>query len=76
MRTRLIIIVILISLVLILTFRVGVLEALVGRVDYDCIDFKTQKEAQEMYDKTMKEKGRDVYRLDANKDGIACQSLP
>lgn len=43
--------------------------------DWDCPDFKTQPEAQNFY---VKAGGvtKDTNRLDGNKDGVACQSLP
>jgi len=40
--------------------------------DYNCADFKTQREAQKMFEKDSK----DIYRLDGDKDGVACESLP
>jgi hypothetical protein len=43
--------------------------------EYNCSDFGTQAEAQAFYDKAGGVKG-DVNRLDANKDGVPCQSLP
>lgn len=45
--------------------------------DYNCSDFKTQPEAQSVYDrcKTLG-KNMDVYGLDGNKNGIVCESLP
>jgi len=43
--------------------------------EYNCSDFDTQPEAQAFYDKAGGEKG-DVNRLDANKDGVPCESLP
>ncbi len=43
--------------------------------EYNCDDFSTQPEAQIFYDKAGGLKG-DVNRLDANKDGIPCESLP
>jgi hypothetical protein len=39
-------------------------------VDYDCSDFATQEEAQEYL------LPGDPYGLDADNDGIACESLP
>lgn len=45
---------------------------MVQQRDYDCMDFKTQREAQEIYMKH----STDVYDLDRNGDGIACSSLP
>ena len=38
---------------------------------YNCADFRTQKEAQEMFEKC----GRDIHRLDHDKDGVACEEL-
>lgn len=47
------------------------------QADYNCADFKTQPEAQSVYDrcKTLG-KNMDVYHLDGDKDGIVCESLP
>jgi hypothetical protein len=42
--------------------------------EYNCSDFDTQPEAQAFYDKAGGVK-EDVNRLDANKDGVPCQSL-
>ncbi len=43
--------------------------------EYNCSDFATQKEAQIFYDNAGGVKG-DVNRLDGNKDGVPCESLP
>jgi hypothetical protein len=43
--------------------------------DYNCDDFSTQPEAQAFYLKVGGTKN-DIYRLDGNKDGQACESLP
>lgn len=43
--------------------------------DYNCDDFTTQPEAQAFFEK-VGGVGNDVNRLDGNKDGVACQSLP
>lgn len=41
--------------------------------DYDCGDFSTQAEAQQVYE----EAGPgDPYRLDRDHDGVACETLP
>jgi micrococcal nuclease len=40
--------------------------------DYDCKDFRTQREAQAVLDADPS----DPYRLDRDKDGKACESLP
>lgn len=40
-------------------------------VDYNCSDFKTQEEAQKVFEQN----SEDIHRLDGNKDGIACNSL-
>ncbi len=43
--------------------------------DYNCDDFSTQPEAQAFYLKVGGLKN-DTYRLDGNKDGVACEALP
>ncbi len=40
--------------------------------NYNCSDFKTQEEAQAVYDKC----DSDINGLDRDKDGIVCESLP
>lgn len=48
------------------------LAAPVQAQDLDCPDFATQVEAQAKYD----EDPSDPHRLDADDDGLACESLP
>jgi hypothetical protein len=43
--------------------------------EYNCDDFKTQGEAQAFYDKAGGVT-KDTNRLDGDKNGVACQSLP
>jgi hypothetical protein len=43
---------------------------------YNCSDFKTQAEAQEVYDTCATADNRDRHGLDRDGDGVACQSLP
>lgn len=43
--------------------------------DYNCADFANQPEAQNFYEK-VGGVGNDVNRLDGDKDGEACESLP
>jgi hypothetical protein len=43
--------------------------------DYNCDDFSTQNEAQVFFEK-VGGVGNDVNRLDGDKDGEACESLP
>lgn len=43
--------------------------------DYNCDDFSTQPEAQSFFLK-VGGTGNDINRLDGNKDGKACESLP
>ena len=43
--------------------------------DRDCSDFKTQAEAQAFYE-AAGGPDRDPHRLDPDKDGVACESLP
>ena len=46
-------------------------------IDYNCKDFKTQKEANELYQKCKGVgKNMDAYGLDGDKDGKVCESLP
>jgi hypothetical protein len=42
--------------------------------DYDCSDFSTWRQAQRFY-KNHGGPRRDPHRLDADHDGIACESL-
>jgi Excalibur calcium-binding domain len=47
------------------------------KIDYNCTDFKTQKEAMEVYNKcTSFGKNMDAFRLDGDKDGLVCEALP
>ncbi len=46
-----------------------------GADEYNCDDFDTQPEAQNFFEK-VGGVGNDVNRLDGNKDGEACESLP
>lgn len=43
--------------------------------DYNCVDFATQPEAQKFFTK-MGGVNKDIYRLDGNNDGQACEALP
>ena len=43
---------------------------------YNCTNFKTQPEAQEVYDTCTTPANRDRHGLDRDGNGIACQSLP
>lgn len=43
---------------------------------YNCSDFGTQAAAQACHDYCMVQVGYDVHRLDADDDGVACESLP
>jgi len=43
---------------------------------YNCTDFATQAEAQEVYDTCKTADNRDRHGLDRDGDGVACQSLP
>jgi len=43
--------------------------------DYNCADFSTKAEAQTFFDK-VGGTGNDINRLDGDKDGEACESLP
>ena len=43
---------------------------------YNCGDFSTQEEAQQVLDYGLQLTGKDIHGLDGDKDGIACESLP
>ncbi len=43
---------------------------------YNCSNFKTQSEAQEVYDTCTSAENRDRHGLDRDGNGVACQSLP
>lgn len=43
---------------------------------YNCGDFDTQNEAQEVYDTCHTSENPDRHGLDRDGDGVACQSLP
>lgn len=43
---------------------------------YNCSDFNTHEEAQEAYDHCISLGYGDIHRLDADNDGIACETLP
>ena len=43
---------------------------------YNCGDFQTHQEAQNLYDCCLQKVGTDIHRLDKDKDGSACESLP
>jgi endonuclease YncB( thermonuclease family) len=68
-------------LVLLVALVAGVLATFAGTgaasaaVDYDCGDFSTQAQAQRVYVQAGGP-SKDPYRLDADHDGRACDSLP
>ncbi len=43
---------------------------------YNCSDFKTRREAQACFEHCLKVTGKDIHRLDRDKDGVVCESLP
>ena len=43
---------------------------------YNCSDFKTHFEAQEVFECCMKKTGGDIHKLDGNSDNQVCESLP
>lgn len=47
-----------------------------GYGDVDCPDFSTHAQAQSFFKGTGGSRTNDPYRLDADHDGIACESLP
>ena len=53
-----------------------ILGTMCGEAVYNCSDFRNQEEAQEVYDYCNFGDGNDPHRLDGDKDGVACESLP
>jgi len=43
---------------------------------YNCSSFTTHTEAQACYEACFAATGRDVHRLDGDRDGVACEALP
>lgn len=43
---------------------------------YNCDDFRTQSEAQNVFDTCKFGKDNDPHKLDGDGDGVACESLP
>ena len=43
---------------------------------YNCGDFKTHQEAQNAFEYCQQEVGKDIHKLDQDKNGDACESLP
>lgn len=43
---------------------------------YNCSDFATQSEAQEVFDYCVNLGFGDIHRLDRDNNGVACESLP
>jgi hypothetical protein len=43
---------------------------------YNCANFKYQEDAQEVFEKCKTSGQGDINRLDADKNGVACQDLP
>lgn len=52
----------------------GVLWNCEGK-DYNCTDFTFRDEAQEIYDFCVESVGYDIYGLDLDHDGVACESV-
>lgn len=46
-----------------------------SRIDYNCPDFSTQEQAQKKLEDSLDKYGKDIYRLDGDGDGVACESL-
>ncbi|MDD4287712.1 MAG: YHYH domain-containing protein [Candidatus Peribacteraceae bacterium] len=43
---------------------------------YNCPDFTSHSEAQEVYKACLEKAGSDVHGLDGDDDGVACEDLP
>lgn len=53
-----------------------IMGTMCGDAVYNCDDFRTQSEAQDVYEHCKFGKGNDPHRLDGDNDGVACESLP
>ncbi len=53
-----------------------ILGTMCGDAVYNCDDFTTQSEAQDVYAHCKFGKGNDPHRLDGDNDGVACEGLP
>ncbi len=53
-----------------------IMEGICQKDGYNCDDFKTQSEAQSVYDTCEFNKNNDPHRLDGDSDGLACEDLP
>lgn len=67
MKKRIVIIIALI-IICIFVFKTVTLGIL---INYDCKDFKTQQEAQKVFERY----SYDKYDLDRNNNGVACEKL-
>jgi hypothetical protein len=59
--------------VVVAVFVLALLTAPASAADKDCADFSTWRQAQNFYKRHGGPK-RDPHRLDADRDGIACES--
>lgn len=53
-----------------------IMGTMCGDAVYNCDDFRTQDEAQEVYEYCNFDGENDPHRLDGDNDGIACEDLP
>ena len=53
----------------------GNTPSLTGGGDYNCSDFSTQSEAQTFFESSGGP-ASDPHKLDPDKDGVACETLP
>lgn len=52
-----------------------IMGSMCGDAVYNCDDFRTQGEAQEVYEYCDFGEGNDPHRLDGDNDGVACEGL-
>lgn len=53
-----------------------IMEGICQKDGYNCDDFRTQGEAQSVYESCHFGKNNDPHHLDGDDDGVACESLP
>ena len=52
-----------------------IMGSMCGDAVYNCDDFRSQEEAQEVFEYCKFGDGNDPHRLDGDKDGVACEAL-
>lgn len=70
MKLKVLLIIIIIFFLLMIVVSVDA-TLKIKKIDFDCDDFDSQKQAQIIFER----QPTDIYRLDGDNDGIACEEL-